>query len=129
MRNKIYHSFYALLLCAVFVPLEAAEEFIIQDIRVEGLERITPGTVFNYLPMRVGDRFDDSRSSEAVRALFKTGFFDDVRLERDGNVLVFLFKERPAIGSIQMSGNKDVKTEDVLESLKQFGFAEGRVFV
>ena len=129
MRNKIYHSFYALLLCAVFVSLEAAEEFIIQDIRVEGLERITPGTVFNYLPMRVGDRFDDSRSSEAVRALFKTGFFDDVRLERDGNVLVFLFKERPAIGSIQMSGNKDVKTEDVLESLKQFGFAEGRVFV
>ena len=111
------------------MPLEAAEEFIIQDIRVEGLERITPGTVFNYLPMRVGDRFDDSRSSEAVRALFKTGFFDDVRLERDGNVLVFLFKERPAIGSIQMSGNKDVKTEDVLESLKQFGFAEGRVFV
>ena len=129
MRNRIYHVFYALLLCAVFVPLEAAEEFIIQDIRVEGLERITPGTVFNYLPMRVGDRFDDSRSSEAVRALFKTGFFDDVRLERDGNVLVFLFKERPAIGSIQMSGNKDVKTEDVLESLKQFGFAEGRVFV
>ena len=129
MRNKIYHSFYALLLCAAFVPLEAAEEFIIQDIRVEGLERITPGTVFNYLPMRVGDRFDDSRSSEAVRALFRTGFFDDVRLERDGNVLVFLFKERPAIGSIQMSGNKDVKTEDVLESLKQFGFAEGRVFV
>lgn len=129
MRNKIYHSFYALLLCAAFMPLQAAEEFIIQDIRVEGLERITPGTVFNYLPMRVGDRFDDSRSSEAVRALFKTGFFDDVRLERDGNVLVFLFKERPAIGSIQMSGNKDVKTEDVLESLKQFGFAEGRVFV
>ena len=129
MRNRIYHSFYALLLCAVFMPLQAAEEFIIQDIRVEGLERITPGTVFNYLPMRVGDRFDDSRSSEAVRALFKTGFFDDVRLERDGNVLVFLFKERPAIGSIQMSGNKDVKTEDVLESLKQFGFAEGRVFV
>lgn len=129
MRNKIYHSFYALLLCAAFMPLQAAEEFIIQDIRVEGLTRITPGTVFNYLPMRVGDRFDDSRSSEAVRALFKTGFFDDVRLERDGNVLVFLFKERPAIGSIQMTGNKDVKTEDVLESLKQFGFAEGRVFV
>ena len=129
MRNNIYHSFYALLLCAALAPLQAAEEFIIQDIRVEGLARITPGTVFNYLPMRVGDRFDDSRSSEAVRALFKTGFFDDVRLERDGNVLVFLFKERPAIGSIQMSGNKDVKTEDVLESLKQFGFAEGRVFV
>lgn len=129
MRNKIYHSLYAFLLCAALAPLDAAEEFIIQDIRVEGLERITPGTVFNYLPMQVGDRFDDSRSSEAVRALFKTGFFDDVRLERDGNVLVFLFEERPAIGSIQMSGNKDIKTEEVLESLKQFGFAEGRVFV
>ncbi|MCG8378252.1 MAG: outer membrane protein assembly factor BamA [Proteobacteria bacterium] len=113
------------MICKLF----AAQEFVIEDIRVEGLERITPGTVFNYLPMQVGDTFDDSRSSEAVRALFKTGFFDDVRLERDGNVLVFIFKERPAIGSIQMTGNEDIKTDDLLENLKQFGFAEGRVFV
>ncbi len=106
----------------------AAQTFVISDIRVEGLERISPGTVFNYLPMKVGDNFDDSRSTEAVKALFKTGFFDDVQLERDGSVLVFILKERPAIGSITVSGNKDIKTEDLLEGLSQSGFSEGEVF-
>ena len=81
---------------------QAAQEFLIQDIRVEGLERISPGTVFNYLPMKVGDIFDDSRSSEAVKALFKTGYFDDVKLERDGNNLVIIIKERPSIGSMRI---------------------------
>ena len=107
----------------------AAEEFIIEDIRVEGLERVTPGTVFNYLPMKVGDKFNDSLSSNAVRALFRTGFFDDVKLVRDGNDLVLIFVERPAIGTITMIGNEDIKTEELLENLKQIGFAEGRVFV
>ncbi len=126
--NKIIY-----LLILVFTLLSgtlyAAEEFIIEDIRVEGLDRITPGTVFNYLPMQVGDKFDDSRSAEAVRALFRTGFFDDVRLERDGDVLVFRFKERPAIGSISFTGNEDIETDDLIENLRQIGFAEGRVFV
>ena len=63
----------------------AKDSFIVKDIRVEGLERISPGTVFNYLPIRVGDEFDASRSAEAVRALFKTGFFRDVRLERESS--------------------------------------------
>jgi outer membrane protein insertion porin family len=130
MRIKVNKILYALILSFFMIaPSQAAEEFVIEDIRVEGLERITPGTVFNYLPMKVGDTFDDSRSTEAVRALFKTGFFDDVRLERDGSVLVFIIKERPAIGSITMTGNEDIKTDDLLENLKQFGFAEGRVFV
>ncbi|MBL1142350.1 MAG: outer membrane protein assembly factor BamA [Proteobacteria bacterium] len=126
LKKLLYIS---VLMLSVVVSSQAAQEFVIEDIRVEGLERITPGTVFNYLPMKVGDTFDDSRSSEAVRALFKTGLFDDVRLERDGNILVFLIKERPAIGSITMSGNEDIKTDDLLANLKQFGFAEGRVFV
>jgi outer membrane protein insertion porin family len=117
---------FTLLLCS-FVA-HAVEEFTIEDIRVEGLQRITPGTVFNYLPMKVGDTFDDTRSAEAVRALFKTGFFDDVRLERDGGVLVFIIKERPAIASIALNGNKDIKSEDLLTSLRQIGFAEGRIF-
>ena len=106
----------------------AVQEFIIEDIRVEGLQRITPGTVFNYLPMKVGDTFDDSRSSEAVRALFKTGFFKDVRLERDGGILVFILVERPAIGSITLIGNEDIRSEDLIDSLRQIGFAEGRAF-
>ncbi len=130
MQFKVYKLLYVLILSFfLLAQSQAAQEFVIQDIRVEGLERITPGTVFNYLPMKVGDTFDDSRSSEAVRALFKTGFFEDVKLERDGNNLILIFKERPSIGSITLSGNDDIKTDELLENLKQFGFAEGRVFV
>lgn len=103
------------LICFVLlwlpILLQADTEFVIADIRVEGLRRITAGTVFNYLPVQVGDVFDDSYSSAAVRALFKTGFFDDVRLEKDGNVLVVVLKERPAIGSISIVGNNDIKSE------------------
>ena len=72
------------------VVCHAAESFIVDDIRVEGLERISPGAVFNYLPISVGDSVDDKRYRDAVRALFKTGFFKDVRLERDGDVLVVI---------------------------------------
>ena len=130
MRFIVNKLLYILALSLLLLAQpQAAQEFVIQDIRVEGLERITPGTVFNYLPMKVGDTFDDSRSTEAVKALFKTGFFDDVRLERDGSILVIIIKERPSIGTITMSGNEDIKTDELLENLKQFGFAEGRVFV
>ena len=129
MRYYFKNLAYLLFLFCLHQPVTfAAEEFVIEDIRVEGLQRITPGTVFNYLPMKVGDTFDDTRSAEAVRALFKTGFFEDVRLERDGGVLVFIIKERPAIGSISLNGNKDIKSEDLIDSLKQIGFAEGRIF-
>ena len=128
MQNKLNTLVYIFLLLLSPVAAHADEQFTIEDIRVEGLQRITPGTVFNYLPMKVGDTFDDTRSAEAVRALFKTGFFDDVRLERDGGILVFIIKERPAIASITLNGNKDIKSEDLLTSLRQIGFAEGRVF-
>jgi len=127
--SKIYKSLYILILLTLFVSVEAVDEFVIEDIRVEGLKRITPGTVFNYLPMKVGDKFNDSISSDAVRALFKTGFFDDVKVEKDGNDLVLIFKERPAIGTISITGNEDVKSDELLDNLKQIGFAEGRVFL
>ena len=120
--------FIAALVFAAFAQGTAAQEFVIEDIRVEGLQRLTPGTVFNYLPLEVGDTFNPAVSSEAVSALFKTGFFDDVQLQRDGNILVIVLKERAAIGSIEISGNKDIKTEDLLDGLNQIGFAEGRVF-
>jgi outer membrane protein insertion porin family len=106
----------------------AKDSFIVKDIRIEGLERISPGTVFNYLPIRVGDEFDASRSAEAVRALFKTGFFRDVRLEREGDILVVIVSERETIAEITVTGNKDIGTEDLLEGLKKTGFAEGGVF-
>ena len=112
--SKTYKFLYILILLAFFVSVEAGEEFIIEDIRVEGLKRVTPGTVFNYLPIKVGDKFDDALSSDAVGALFKTGFFDDVKVERDGNDLILLFKERPAIGTITITGNEDIKTDELL---------------
>lgn len=106
----------------------AFEPFTITDIRVEGLQRIAPGTVFSYLPVKTGETFDEARSAAAVRALFKTGFFKDVHIERDNGVLVVVVEERPAISSIEITGNKDIETEPLLESLKEIGFAEGRVF-
>ncbi len=125
VKKLLYIVFMVLIMQT---SVHAIQEFVIEDIRVEGLQRITPGTVFNYLPVKAGDSFDDSRSSEAIRALFKTGFFSDVRLERDGDVLVFILEERPSIASISLSGNDDIKSEDLLDSLKQIGFAEGRAF-
>src|SRR3990172_3323868 len=129
-NNKMYKIVKILVyIFIMFIPpVMAAEEFVIEDIRVEGLQRITPGTVFNYLPMKVGEKFDDTRSAEAVRALFKTGFFEDVRLERDGGVLVFSIKERPAIGSITLNGNQDIRSEDLIDGLRKIGIAEGRIF-
>ena len=115
-------------LSVLSMRVQAMEEFTIEDIRVEGLERITPGTVFNYLPVQVGDQFDEALSGEAVRSLFETAFFDDVQLKRDGNVLVVEVDERPAIGSITITGNESIETEDLTKGLQQVGFAEGRVF-
>jgi len=117
------------LLFALLTATAAAfETFVIEDIRVEGLRRISAGTVFNYLPIKVGETMTQNKSADAIRALYKTGFFNDVRLERDGNVLVVFVNERPSIDSIVITGNKDLETEELLASLKQVGFAEGRVF-
>ncbi|MFP5344131.1 MAG: POTRA domain-containing protein, partial [Gammaproteobacteria bacterium] len=116
-------------LCAVFTSTAwALEPFVVKDIRVEGLQRIAAGTLFNYLPLKVGDTLDEARSQEAIRALFKTGFFKDVRLERDGEVLVVIVDERPAIASIKFFGNKDIDTETLTKALKGQGLAEGEVF-
>jgi len=106
----------------------SAEPFVVKDIRLEGLQRISAGTVFNYLPIKVGDRVDSQRTGEALRALYKTGFFRDVRIEREGDSLVVFLHERPSIASIEFTGNKELSTENLLESLQQEGFAQGRVF-
>ncbi|MEA2094139.1 MAG: POTRA domain-containing protein, partial [Pseudomonadota bacterium] len=117
-----------LLLLFLCGSAQAFEPFEISDIRVEGLQRISAGTVFNYLPVKVGDTLDPGDSANAIRALFRTGFFNDVYLERDGNVLVVFVKERAAISSIEITGNQDLETEQLLEGLKDIGLAEGRVF-
>lgn len=116
-----------LILAAVRVGA-TADAFVVEDIRLEGLQRITAGTVFNYLPIKVGDTVDGTRTAGALRALFKTGFFRDVRLERDGDTLVVAVLERPSIDSIEFIGNEELETEDLLSGLEQMGFAQGRVF-
>ena len=129
LRNNIKNLISLILLFAVCAGAAAdGGDFVIEDIRIEGLQRLTAGTIFNYLPLEVGDTFNEQKSLEAVRALFKTGLFEDVRLERDGNILVVIIKERPVIGSIDISGNKDIKTEDIMKNLEPIGFAVGRVF-
>jgi outer membrane protein insertion porin family len=125
MRTIIRIVLLSLLLCGT---ARAFEAFEVTDIRVEGLERISPGTVFNYLPIKVGDTVDTNDTVNAVKTLFKTGFFSDVRMERDGTVLVVFVKERAAISSIKITGNKDLETDKLLEGLKDIGLAEGRVF-
>lgn len=122
-------------LCRVFMltlflsgVAQAFEPFKVLDIRVEGLQRISAGTVFNYLPIKVGQTIDTEDTIFAVKALFKSGFFNDVSLERDGSVLVVFVRERAAISSIDIEGNKDLDTEELLEGLKEIGLAEGRVF-
>ncbi|MEJ2465567.1 MAG: outer membrane protein assembly factor BamA [Candidatus Thiodiazotropha sp.] len=105
-----------------------AQAFEVEDIRVEGLQRISAGTVFNYLPVKTGDDVNTGNSAQIIRTLFKTGFFKDVRLERDGNVLIVFVRERPAIAEINISGNKDLDTDQLLAGLKDIGLAEGQVF-
>ena len=126
VRSRII--FVAFLLCALLRSAAAFDEFVARDIRLEGLQRIAVGTVFNYLPLKVGDTVDETRTAGAVRALFRTGFFSDVRLARDGETLVVSVVERPSIGSIEFSGNQDLDTEDLASALEQIGFAQGGIF-
>ena len=106
----------------------AAQEFLIRDIRVEGIQRTEAGTVFSYLPLRVGDRYDAERGSAAIRALFATGLFKDVRFEVEGDVLVVIVEERPAIADIKLEGVKEFDKDTVLKSLREVGLGEARVF-
>lgn len=105
-----------------------AATFQVDDIRVEGLQRISAGTVFNYLPIKPGEVVDDSKIPQIIRALFKTGFFKDVQLEREGSILTVVVVERPAIASINITGNKSIEEEDLKQGLKDIGMAEGRTF-
>jgi outer membrane protein assembly factor BamA len=104
------------------------ESFTVGDIRVEGLQRISEGTVFNYLPVNIGDHLDGQRIGEAMRALYATGFFRDVELRRDGNTLLVVVIERPSIAKFELKGNKDIKTEDLQKSLRNVGLATGKTF-
>lgn len=106
----------------------AIEPFVIKDIRVEGIQRTEAGTVFSYLPVKVGETMDDELASQAIKSLYKTGFFKDVRIEAENGVLVVTVQERSAIAQIEFSGNKSFPTDKMKEGLKQIGIAEGQIF-
>lgn len=109
-------------------PAWAVQSFVVQDIQINGLQRISLGTAFNYLPIKVGETFDKAKASDIVRALYKTGFFEDVQLTRDDNVLVVHVQERPSIAKIEVFGNEELNTDDLNAAMKQVGLTEGRIF-
>ncbi|HUW26117.1 MAG TPA: outer membrane protein assembly factor BamA [Gallionella sp.] len=114
------------LLC--ISPAWAIESFIVKDIRLEGIQRTEAGTVFSYLPVKVGDSMDDQQAAVAIRALYATGFFKDVRLEVEQGVLIVLVRERPSIASIELNGIKDFPKEQLKDNMKYAGLAEARIF-
>ena len=106
----------------------ALEPFVIKDIRVEGLQRTEAGTIFSYLPVQAGDVMSDEKATQAIKSLYNTGFFKDVRIEADGDVLVVTVQERSAIAKIDFSGNKSFPSDKMTEGLKQIGISEGLIF-
>lgn len=128
LRHGAWRALLLCVLASTAPGIALAEVFQVSDIRVEGLQRIAPGTVFNYLPIQVGDTVGDDVTGGIIRALYQTGFFDDVRVERDGSVLVIQVRERPAIAEIKISGNKDIETKALETALADIGLKEGRVF-
>ena len=118
----------ALSLTVPIIAAAADDPFVVRDMRVEGLQRISEGTVFNYLPINIGDTVDHIRVREAIRALYNQSLFDDIELRRDGDILIVAVRERPSIESFEIDGNKDIKTEDLMESLRGVGLSKGRTF-
>jgi outer membrane protein insertion porin family len=116
----------ALALCAGHAL--AVNPFVVKDIRVEGIQRTEAGTVFSYLPVRVGETFDDEKSIAAIKALYATGFFKDVRLEEENGVLVVLVEERPAIYSVDFTGTKEFEKDTLVKALKEIGVGETKIF-
>ncbi len=129
-RLRVVLAAFAALVAVLAAPpsAEAFEPFVVRDIRVEGVQRTEAGTVFSYLTIKVGERLTDERAAEAVKALYATGFFRDVRLEVQDGVLIVAVQERPTISKIEFSGNKEFDTDTLRKALKDIGIAEARIF-
>ncbi len=128
-RRRLLPSLLAAMLAlAVGTPALAFDPFTVRDIRVEGVQRTEAGTIFSYLPIKVGERVDDEKVAQAVKALYATGFFRDVRIEAQGDILVVSVAERPTISSLTFVGNKEFDTDTVKKALKEIGITEGRIF-
>lgn len=117
-----------ILLASLSANAFAFDPFVVSDIRIDGLSRISAGTVYNYLPINKGDQLTTVRAQQAIRALYRTKFFSDVEFDRQGNILVIKVVERPSIAKLTLRGNKDIKTDDLKKGLKDIGLAEGETF-
>jgi outer membrane protein insertion porin family len=117
-----------ILLASLSANAFAFDPFVVSDIRIDGLSRISAGTVYNYLPVNKGDRLTSDEAQRAIRALYQTKFFSDVEFDRDGDILVIKVVERPSIAKLTLRGNKDIKTDDLKKGLKQIGLSEGETF-
>jgi outer membrane protein insertion porin family len=122
-------SLLSALIASLFaIPALAFEPFPVKDIRVEGIQRTEAGTIFSYLPVKVGDTLTEEKSAQSIKALFATGFFKDVRIEVDQDVMVVVVQERPAIAKIDFVGMKEFEKDVILKALKDTGIGEGRIF-
>ena len=125
---KILKRLISFILLVNITTVLAFEEFIVNDIRIAGLQRVSTGSIFNTIPISVGDKIDDRKIVDITRALFATEQFDDIQIGRDGNALIITVAERPSISSIDISGNSALKTEILLESFDGIGITEGQVY-
>ena len=123
--KRIKLLFFSLLLS---FNISAFDEFLVSDIRIIGLQRVSTGSIFNVIPISVGDRIDIRKSNDIVKSLFSTEQFDDIQIGKDSNTLIITVVERPSISAIELSGNKALKTEQLLESLDGVGIKEGEVY-
>ena len=122
-------SLLSVLVAGLFtLPALAFEPFVVKDIRVEGIQRTEAGTVFGYLPVKVGETLTDEKAAQAIKTLFATGFFRDVRIEIENDVMVVMVQERPAIAQIDFVGLKEFDKDVIIKALKETGIAEGRIF-
>ncbi|MFC4764510.1 outer membrane protein assembly factor BamA [Dyella koreensis] len=117
-----------ILLASLSARALAFEPFIVSDIRIDGLSRISAGTVLNYLPVNKGDRLTNDAAQRAIRALYQTKFFSDVEIDREGDIMVIKVVERPSIAKLTLRGNKDIKEDDLRKGLKEIGLSEGETF-
>ena len=127
IRMKYYSVIFALITVFPF-SIHAEEEWVVSDIRISGLQRVSAGSIFNVMPIAVGDTVDTFELQDTAKTIFKTGQFDDIEIGREGNTLIISIVERPSIASIELDGNKALKTEDLLKGLNDAGLSEGQVY-
>ena len=128
-KLRIKGSLAIFALIALFPFSVVSEEaWVVNDIRISGLQRVSAGSIFNVMPIAVGDKVDTFALQDTAKTIFKTGQFDDIEIGREGNTLIISIVERPSIASIELDGNKALKTEDLLKGLDDAGLSEGQVY-